>query len=100
MEQIILWEIRGEIIRACELAVHQALRELKLTATVSVNSEGPLIGRNQLWGRLPVLEIRGLYLSLRPGIAFTSGELRSLFSKVFADRLGCEPGSKLLDLDG
>lgn len=92
MEQIILWESNGETIRACELAVYEALKELGIKATVTVNSEPPLIARNQLWERLPVLEIQGLHWSLRPGCAFTAGDLKLLFSKIFADRMKGGPG--------
>ncbi len=92
MEQIILWECQGETIRACELAVHQALKELGLTAVVTVNSEPPSIGRNQLWGRLPVLEIRGLYWSLRPGCAFRAEDLKPLFTRIFFGRIEESPG--------
>jgi thioredoxin 1 len=95
MEQIILWESRGEIIRACELAVHEALKELGLKAVVTVNSEPPLIGRHHLWERLPVLEIQGLHWSLRPGCAFRVGELKLLFSKVFASRIEGQLGKSL-----
>ena len=91
MEQIILWESRGEIIRVCELSVHEALKELGLKATVTVNSEPPLIGRNQLWGKIPVLEIRGLNWSLRPGCAFRTEDLKPLFSKIFADLIEGRP---------
>ena len=87
MEQIILWESNGEIIRACLTSVHEALNELGLKATVTVNSEPPLIGRNKLWERLPVLEIRGLHFSLRPGCAFKTEDLKALFSKIFADQI-------------
>ena len=87
MEQIILWESNGEVIRACEVAVLQALKELGIKATLTVNSEPPLIGRNQLWDRLPVLEIRGLHWSLRPGRAFRVEELMPLFAKIFTDQL-------------
>lgn len=90
MEQIILWESEGETIRTCQLAVHEALKELGLKAIVTVNSEPPLIGRMQLWGRLPVLEIRGLYWSLRPGCAFRAKDLKPLFSKIFSSQMeGC-----------
>ena len=92
MEQIILWETDGETIRACELAVYKALKELGLRATVIVNSEPPLIGRHQLWKRLPVLEIQGLHWSLRPGCAFRVEDLKPLFSKIFIDRVEGSPG--------
>jgi len=95
MEQIILWESRGEIIRACELAVHEALKELGLKAVVTVNSEPPLIGRHHLWKRLPVLEIQGLHWSLRPGCAFRVRDLKLLFSKVFASQIERRLGKNL-----
>lgn len=87
MEEIILWESDGETIRACQLAVYQALKELSLKARVTINSEPPLISRNQLWERLPVLEIRGLRWSLRPGQPFTAEQLTRLFAKVFSEQI-------------
>lgn len=87
MEQIILWECNVEVIRACEQAIYKTLKELGIKATVVVNSEPPLIGRNQLWGRLPVIEVRGLNWSLRPGCAFKVEDLKPLFSMIFVDLL-------------
>ena len=87
MEEIILWESDCKTIRACEIALHEALKKLGLKAIVTINSEPPLIARNQLWGRLPVLEIQGLHLSLRPGCAFTVEELTRLFKKIFANQI-------------
>ncbi len=91
MEEILIWESNVERIRACETAVYQALKELGLKARVIVNSEPPLISRNQLWERLPVLEIQGLRWSLRPGHAFTAEQLTRLFGKIFADQVGEGP---------
>lgn len=91
MEEILIWESNVERIRACESAVYQALKELGLKARVTVNSEPPLISRNQLWERLPVLEIQGLRWSLHPGRAFTAEQLTRLFGKIFADRIGKGP---------
>jgi hypothetical protein len=86
VEEIIVWASDGEVIRACELAVYEALKELGLKAIVTVNSEPPLIARNQLWERLPVLEIRGLRWSLRPGQPFTAKQLTRLFATVFLEQ--------------
>ena len=91
MEEIILWESSVEAIRACELAISQALRNLGLKVRVTVNSEPPLISRNQLWDRLPVLEIRDQRWSLQPGRAFTADQLTRLFSNIFADELQAKP---------
>lgn len=82
MEEIIIWESRVETIRECEIALSQALKELGLKGKIIVNSEPPLISRNQLWDRLPVLEIRGLRWSLHPGQSFTREQLIRLFEKV------------------
>ena len=92
MEEIILWESRGETIRACELAVYQALKALNLKARVTINSEPPLISRSQLWERLPVLEIRGLRWSLRPGQPFTAEQLTHLFARVFLEEVESKQG--------
>lgn len=90
MEQIILWESDAEIIKNCTLSIYKTLKILGLKAVMVVNSEPPLIGRERLWGRLPVIEIRGLHWSLRPGCAFTVEDLRPLFSTIFADEIeGC-----------
>jgi hypothetical protein len=87
MEQIIIWESNIERIHACETAVYKALKELGLKARVTVNSETPLISRNQLWERLPVLEIRDQRWSLHPGVAFTSDQLTRLFRKIFSNEI-------------
>lgn len=83
MEEIVIWEVNASIISACELAVTQALKELKLKKLVMVNSEPPLISRNKLNDRLPVLEIRGQYWRLIPGRPFTKEQLVNLFCKIF-----------------
>ena len=88
---IVIWESRGEIIRACERSVFQAAKELNLKITVSINSEPPSIARNQLCARLPVLEIDDLFWSLRPGCAFEVCDLKRLFSKLFADQIAESP---------
>jgi hypothetical protein len=83
MEEMILWEVNAETIRACERAAIEALRELGLKGRVIINSEPPLISRNGLWDRLPVLEIRGQYWSLTPGQPFTKEQLSRLFRRLF-----------------
>jgi hypothetical protein len=92
MQEIQIWESNVERIRACELAVYQALKELGLKGRVVVNSEPPLISRHQLWDRLPVLEIDGLRYSLHPGEAFTGEQLTRLFRKVFAEQIAAGSG--------
>jgi len=83
METIIIWDDKSERARESEIAVSQALRELGLRISITVHSEAPLISRNQLWNRLPVLEIKGAHWSLQPGQAFTRQQLVKLFKKLF-----------------
>lgn len=87
MEEIILWESDIERIHACKTVVYQALKQLGFKARLTVNSETPLISRNQLWERLPVLEIRGQCWSLHPGRAFTVEQLTRLFMRIFLDQV-------------
>lgn len=83
--EIALWECNSDVIRACETALHEALKKLGLRAVITINCEPPLISRNQLWDRLPVLEIQGLYFSLHPGRPFSVEELTRLFKILFPD---------------
>jgi hypothetical protein len=84
MEEVILWESDINIIHPSADAIHRALKGLKIKATVIINSEPPLISRNQLWDRLPV-DLRGLRWSLHPGLAFTEAELTRLFRKILVE---------------
>lgn len=83
MEEIALWAEEPEMIRACEAAVHAALRAVGIEARLIVNSEPPLIARHGLAARLPALEIRQMYWTLRPGRAFTESEVTALLRTVF-----------------
>jgi hypothetical protein len=87
MEEIILWESNIDRIHDCESAVYEALKRLGYKATLLVNSEIPLLSREHLWERLPVLEIRGNLWSLCPGQAFTAEQLTRLFKKIFSDQI-------------
>jgi len=86
MEEIILWECNIERIHATETAVYQALREIGYKARLTINCEMPLLSRQQLWERLPVLEIRGQRWSLCPGRAFTAEQLTQLFTRIFINQ--------------
>lgn len=85
MEEVILWEIDEKIIHPSVDAIQRALKGLGIKATVIINSEPPLIARNELWDRVPVIELRGLRWSLHPGKAFTEAELTRLFRKVMVE---------------
>lgn len=82
MEQIILWESHPARLLACQEAIQQALTNLGVRAVLIVQSEPPLISRNRLGDRLPVLEIQGVYWSLHPGKAFTAQEVSQLLRRL------------------
>jgi hypothetical protein len=83
-EEIIIWASDVETIHACETAACEALKQVGVRATILINSEPPLIARNQLFERLPVVEIRGMRWSLRPGQPFTTEQLVGLFRRTLA----------------
>lgn len=86
METIIIWDDMAKRARESERALSQALREVGLKIPITVNSEAPLISRNGLWDRLPVLEIKGDHWSLNPGHAFTKQQLVKLLESLFANQ--------------
>jgi hypothetical protein len=85
MKEIIIWETNTERIKACEKAAAVAIKTLGLEMTIIVNSEPPLISRNQLWDRLPVLEIEDCFWSLHPGQSFEASQLIRLFDQIFCE---------------
>ena len=54
---IVIWDYDPERIAEIDRNLHLALRELNLRGTVSSLSEPPLMSREGLVGREPVLEI-------------------------------------------
>ena len=61
---IVIWDYDPERIAEIDRNLHLALRELNLRGTVSSLSEPPLMSREGLVGREPVLEIGDAYWSL------------------------------------
>lgn len=86
MKEIILRESDAEIIRSCEQAIYQAFKELGLKEIVIIDSEPPLISRNQLWGQLPVLEINQLRRRLHPGPTIYRGGSQTAFQYFWVYR--------------
>ena len=60
---IVIWDYNPERIAEIDRNLHLALRELNLRGTVSSLSEPPLMSREGLVGREPVLEIGDAYCS-------------------------------------
>lgn len=82
MMHIIIWDNDAGRIAEIDKNLHLALKELSLRAVVTINAEPPSIARENLFGRLPVLEIAGRYWSLHPGKAFSKDQCISLLNRV------------------
>ena len=76
---IVIWDYDPERIAEIDRNLHLALRELNLRGTVSSLSEPPLMSREGLVGREPVLEIGDAYWSLRPGETISKKPASSCF---------------------
>lgn len=75
---ITIWDSSPNRIIEIDKNLNIAASYEALSLNITIMSEIPLLGRNNLQGRLPVLEIGGKRWSLRPGKAFTVKECRSL----------------------
>ena len=62
--------------------INLALRELKIEALVTSNSEPPSLAREGLIGKVPVLQIAGKYWSISEKRAFTKQECLALLTRL------------------
>lgn len=80
MLTITIWDNAADRIAEIDRNLRKALSDLKMQALVLSNSEPPLLARENLLGRVPVLEIAGKYWSKTPGKAFTIRDCVQLLS--------------------
>ena len=83
---IVIWDYDPERIAEIDRNLHLALRELNLRDTVSSLSEPPLMSREGLVGREPVLEIGDTYWSLRPGESISKEACLKLLSRIVQEK--------------
>jgi len=81
MLKIIIWDNDQQRIVEIDSNLQAALNELNLKAVILSNSEPPLLARENLLSRLPLLEIAGRYWSMHPGVAFSKADCICLLSK-------------------
>lgn len=60
-----------------------AMQKMKIKASVSIQSEPPLVARQNLTGKTPTLEIAGAYWCKTPGKEPSEKDLVNLLHKVF-----------------
>jgi hypothetical protein len=78
---ITIWDDDGQRIATIDRNLHLALAELGMKAVVLSISEPPLLSRERLLGRTPMLEIGGRYWSLRPGETISTEDCRKLLAR-------------------
>ena len=78
---IVIWDYDPERIAEIDRNLHLALR-----GTVSSLSEPPLMSREGLVGREPVLEIGDAYWSLRPGETISKEACLKLLSRIVQEK--------------
>ncbi len=75
---ITIWDSSADRIIEVEKNLHLAAKLEGVEITVSIMSEIPLLGRNNMSSRIPVLEIENKQWTLRPHDIFTMEECRTL----------------------
>jgi hypothetical protein len=86
MMHIVIWDIDTERISQIDKNLNTALNEMGVRAVVASNADPLSLERENLLPRLPVLEINGLYWSLKPGKVFSKEECQSLLRRIRADK--------------
>ena len=75
---ITIWDSSPRRIAVIDRNLHRAAEREGLRLRIGVMSEPPLLGRHNLEGRVPALEIAGRFWRLRPFDIFTEAECRTL----------------------
>jgi hypothetical protein len=85
MHTITIWDTDAARAAEIDRNLHTALSGLGMDALVLLNSEPPLLARENLLKRIPVLEIAGKYWSKTPGKAFSVQDCVALLAKLRVD---------------
>lgn len=80
MLTITIWDNDADRIAEIDRNLRKSLSGLKMQALILSNAEPPLLARENLLDRVPVLEIAGKYWSKKPGKAFTIQDCVQLLS--------------------
>jgi hypothetical protein len=80
--QITIWDNDSKRIAKIDRNLSLALKELSIKAIITVISEPPILARENLLNRVPVLEIYDHFWSLEPGIVFSKSDCTKLLQKI------------------
>jgi len=79
---ITIWDNNAARMAEIDHNIHLVLRELKLKGIVNSISEPPLLARENLLNRVPVLEIEEKYWSLKANTVIGQTEIKNLLIKI------------------
>ncbi|KIX12864.1 hypothetical protein [Dethiosulfatarculus sandiegensis] len=82
--EIIIWDYNADRIAAIDHNLHSAMRKLNCQGRVKSMSEPPLLARTGVLPRVPVLEIDGMYWSLRPGEEIPETACEHLLARILS----------------
>lgn len=80
--EIIIWDNDVKRIREIDANLFVAAKRCGCSVVTKSISEPPLLAREGLLPRVPVLEIAGQYWSLKPQTIFTEEQCVALVSKI------------------
>lgn len=86
LAEISIWDNDAERIRIIEANLCNAMRSLGIRGVVKIISEPPLLSRENLLDRVPVLEIMDKYWSLSPQTVITEDQCRELLAALYTQR--------------
>lgn len=83
---ITIWDQDYARIKSMERNLQNAIKQMKIKARIQLNIEPPLIARNNLLGRTPVVQIDdGIFWRLEPGITISTQNFVILLEKLKID---------------
>lgn len=84
---IAIWDSEAERLHAIERNLRLGHAQSGSERRLSCQSEPPLLGRMGLTGRVPVLEIDGLYWSRGQGREFSPQECEELLARIMREEI-------------
>ena len=79
MHTIIIWDEVCERMRVMERNLQNAMRQEKIVAQIQLNIEPPIIARNNLFGKTPVVQVdNGDYWSIEPNKIISEKNFKDL----------------------
>ncbi len=86
MHEIIVWDIDTARIMKIHANLTEALNKYGARALITCNSEPPLLSRMQILNKVPLIEIDGLYWSLKADSEPSAEKLLALLQHIDFDK--------------